>query len=254
VELTVSHRWDLTIGEARALQAQLASKVITHATFDPESVRTVAGVDVGFRDGVARAAVVVLSYPDLTPIDCAVAELEAAFPYVPGLLAFREGPAVLAAVKGLRVWPDLLLFDAQGIAHPARLGLASHLGVLFDWPSIGCAKSRLVGMGAEPPDIAGAWAPLNDGDQTIGAMVRSRRGCKPLYVSIGHRIDLATAIDWVQRCTRGHRLPETTRLAHRAAGGARIGIGSTVRGVAGQDETRAPRPGKSGTVRAHDAS
>jgi deoxyribonuclease V len=226
MRLAASHSWDLSIDEARALQARLAARVVAETTFDPAAVRSVAGVDVSFRDGMARAAVVVLNFPDLTPLDSARAEMPITFPYVPGLLTFREGPSVLAALEQLATWPDLFLFDGQGIAHPRRIGLAAHMGVLLDWPSIGCAKSRLVGSHNEPGDAVGDWVPFFDKGEVIGAVVRSRKGVKPLYVSIGHRVDLLTAINFVLRCTRRYRLPETTRYAHRLAGGAELDIGT----------------------------
>jgi deoxyribonuclease V len=224
MKLAISHPWDLSIEQARALQSQLATRVSAENGFDPGAVRTVAGVDVGFPGGRARAAVVVLSFPALEPLDCARAEMEVPFPYVPGLLTFREGPVVLAALEQLGTWPDLFLFDGQGIAHPLRVGLAAHLGVLLDWPSIGCAKSRLTGTHAEPGNDVGDWAPLVDGAETIGAVLRTRRGVRPVYVSVGHQVDLPTAIEFVLRCTRGYRLPETTRWAHKVAGGAELDI------------------------------
>lgn len=207
--------------EARAVQARLAGQVISRTTFSPAGLRTVAGVDVGFRDGRARAAVVVLSFPELEPVDSALAEAPVTFPYVPGLLAFREAPAVLRALETLETWPDLFLFDAQGVAHPRRMGLAAHLGVVLDWPSIGCAKSRLCGRAAEPGRAAGEWAPLLEGEETIGAVLRTAEGKRPVYVSVGHRVDLPTAVDLVRACcARGRRLPETTRRAHKMAGRA----------------------------------
>lgn len=224
MQLAISHRWDLPIAEATALQAQLADKVIMETAFCSAALRTVAGVDVGFRGKMARAAVVVLSFPELEPLESAVADVPVTFPYVPGLLAFREGPAVLAALDKLATWPDLLVFDAHGFAHPRRLGLAAHLSVILDTPGIGCAKSRLVGKHDAPANAPGAWAELCDGGQIIGAALRTRAGSKPVYVSIGHRVDLTTAIDLVLRCTRDHRLPETTRYAHRLAGEGRPGV------------------------------
>lgn len=221
----VSHRWDLSVEEARALQARLAAQVIAELTFDPAAIQTIAGIDVGFRGEIARAAVVVLRFPSLEPLDWACAEVPITFPYVPGLLAFREGPSVLAALERLSTWPDLLIFDAQGRAHPRRLGLASHLGVILDQPSIGCAKSRLIGVHDPPGDAAGDWAPLYDGEEMVGAVLRTRPGIQPIYVSIGHRVDLPTAIEFVLRCTRHHRLPETTRYAHQVAAGEELPIG-----------------------------
>jgi deoxyribonuclease V len=224
MNLSISHRWDLSPAEAKALQLELAERVIAETTFDPSEVQTVAGVDVSIRKGVARAAAVVLKLTDLKPVDCAVSEAPATFPYIPGLLTFREGPIVLRALERLTIWPDLLIFDGQGMAHPQRIGLAAHMGVILDHPSIGCAKSRLTGTHAEPGDEVGDWEPLTDDGEVIGAVVRSRAGVKPLYVSIGHRVDLVTAINLVLQCTRGYRLPETTRYAHRVAGGADLGL------------------------------
>jgi deoxyribonuclease V len=224
MELAFSHRWDIPVKEAKALQEQLAERVIMETTFDPAAMETVAGVDVGFGGGLARAAVIVLSLPDLAPVDCARCEEAVAFPYVPGFLAFREGPPVLGALSKLTVWPDVFVFDAHGLAHPRRMGLASHMGAILDQPTIGCAKSPLIGRYSEPGDSVGDWTPLRDQDETIGAVVRSRSGVKPVYVSIGHRVDLPTSVGIVLRCTKGYRLPETTRFAHKLAGGAELPI------------------------------
>jgi len=213
------HGWALSPAEARETQRRLAERVEREDRLDP--VHTVAGVDVGFEAGgsITRAAVVVLDFPSLVPLEEAVARVPTTFPYVPGLLSFREGPAVLAAVAQLRQRPDLMLYDGQGIAHPRRLGIASHLGLLLDIPSIGVAKSRLTGHHEEPRDAKGAWAPLWDKEEMIGAVLRSRQGVAPLYVSIGHRVCLETALHWVLACTPRFRLPETTRRAHKLASG-----------------------------------
>jgi deoxyribonuclease V len=167
---------------------------------------------------VARAAVVVLRYPDLAPVETALAESPVVFSYIPGLLAFREAPVILAACEKLATEPDLFIFDGQGIAHPRRLGIACHVGLFLDRPTIGCAKSRLCGEHGALPSPAGAWAPLTDGGEVIGAAVRTRAGVRPVYVSAGHRVDLETAIRYVIACCRGYRLPEPCRLAHQAAG------------------------------------
>lgn len=211
------HPWDLTPKEAMALQSRLAGDIVCRDDFGP--IARVAGVDVGFEDdgATARAAVAVLGFPSLQLDTSAIARMPTRFPYVPGLLSFREVPAVLAAMQQLDVLPDLLLCDGQGIAHPRRLGIASHLGLLLDIPAIGVAKTRLTGKHGEVPDERGAWVPLKDGGETIGAVLRSRRGAKPLYVSPGHRIGLASAIAWVMACLTRYRLPETTRWAHRLA-------------------------------------
>lgn len=224
MKLAICHRWDLSVEEARALQPQLAEKVVARTALDPSVVQTVAGVDVSFREDIARAAIVVLSYPGLELLDYVLGEATITFPYVPGLLTFREGPSVLDALEKLAVWPDLFMFDGHGVAHPRRIGLAAHMGVILDQPSIGCAKSRLTGTHDEPGNAPGDWVPLYDGDEIIGAVVRSRAKVKSLYVSVGHRVDLPTAIHFVLQCTRGYRLPETTRYAHKAASGTSLSI------------------------------
>ncbi len=204
---------NLSKREAFALQTALARRVQESPL--PAPPRTVGGVDVGFPNGKARAAVVVLTFPDLTLQQEATAESEIAYPYVPGLLAFREVPVILKALERLPTLPDVLICDGQGRAHPRRLGLASHLGVLLDHPTVGCAKSRLVGEHAPVPDERGAWVPLVDRGEVIGAVVRTRAGVKPVYVSVGHRITLPEAIELVLKCAPRYRLPEPIRLAHK---------------------------------------
>jgi deoxyribonuclease V len=222
----LTHPWDVPPAEAMAIQRDLQVRVVSQFTLD--EIHTVAGVDVSVQRGksgqdeMARAAVVVLSYPELEPLEQEVAEVPISFPYVPGFLAFREGPAVLAALAKLSVEPDLLIFDGQGLAHPRRFGIASHIGVLLDCPSIGCAKSLLCGSYNEPPTGAGTYTLLRDGGEVIGAVVRTRAGAQPVFVSIGHKIELETAVRYVLSCCRGYRLPEPTRLAHQVAGGVRI--------------------------------
>ncbi|MFQ5593802.1 MAG: deoxyribonuclease V [Anaerolineae bacterium] len=204
------------------IQRRLRDQVIAETSFD--NLKTVAGIDCGYKDGTARAAVVVLSYADLRPLDQAVAEVPVPFPYVPGLLSFREAPAVLEALGRLAVDPDLLILDGHGYAHPRRLGLACHVGVITGVPAIGCAKSRLIGEHAEPPGEAGNWVPLHDRGEVIGAVVRSRTNVSPIFVSVGHKTDLETAIRVVLDCCTKYRLPETTRYAHRVAGGHPLDI------------------------------
>ena len=212
--------WNLPPKEAIALQRELARRV--RRTGTPAPVRTIAGVDASYRDGIARAAIVVLRYPSLAMVASAVARRPVEYPYVPGLLTFREGPAVLDALAKLPITPDLFIFDGQGIAHPRRLGIASHICVLVDVPGIGCAKSRLCGEYVEPGEKKGSFSLLKDGEETIGAVVRTRTGVKPVFVSIGHRVDLPSAIHYVLACCTRYRLPEPTRLAHRLAGGASL--------------------------------
>ena len=216
------HPWDLTPGEAIALQMRLAPQVVLQGA--PTRVRSVAAADVAFVDrprsrqpGLARAAVVLLSYPELVVVEQRVAETPVAFPYVPGLLSFREIPALVQAFESLDASPDLLLVDGQGYAHPRRFGLACHLGLLLDIPTIGCAKSRLCGHHEPLPAALGSSVPLMDGDDLIGTVLRTRDGVAPVYVSPGHRIGLEAAAEWVLHLCRGHRIPEPLRLADRAS-------------------------------------
>ncbi len=218
MEIHPRHPWNLSAQAAIAIQQQLRAEVVTQDQFN--QVRYVAGVDVGFDNALARAAVAVLRFPGLQLEAYAIATVPTAFPYVPGLLSFREVPAVLAALGQLAVPPDLLLCDGQGIAHPRRFGIASHLGVLTGIPAVGVAKSRLVGQAEEPADARGAWTPLTDRGDTIGAVLRTRVGVKPLYVSVGHRVSLTSAVGFVMACVTRYRLPETTRWAHRLASGS----------------------------------
>lgn len=215
----VTHPWQVSIEEAKAIQLELAGEVITEDDFG--EVHTVAGVDVGFEDGnrMARAAVAVLSYPGLELIDQAVVRRPVEFPYVPGYLSFREIPAALQALERLGHQPDLILCDGQGRAHPRRFGLASHLGVYLDRPTIGVAKTRLIGEYREPGLQRGSQSPLFDGSEVIGAVLRTRTRVKPLFVSIGHRVSLPSAIDYTLSCCTRYKLPETTRWAHRLASG-----------------------------------
>ena len=204
------------------MQRELASQVSRKSTaINP---RFIAGVDISApnSEGLARAAAVVLNYPELEVIETQIAEDKPNFPYIPGLLSFRETPLVLAACEKLSANPDLLLVDGQGIAHPRRFGIASHIGLLLDMPTIGCAKSRLCGKHATVPAEAGAYAELVDNNEIIGVALRTRTDISPVYISIGHKIDLETAIHWIIKCCRGQRLPEPSRLAHLAASGKQL--------------------------------
>jgi len=217
VRAKLEHPWNLNPTQAIALQRQWRSRLSLVDRVDP--VRRVAGVDVGFEQdgGVTRAAVAVLSYPELALLETAVARRPTSFPYIPGLLSFRELPVVLDALAQLALTPELLLCDGQGIAHPRRLGIAAHLGLLLDHPTIGVGKTRLFGAHGPVPETPGAWTPLQDGDEIIGAVLRTRAGTQPLYISAGHHISLETAIRFVMGCCTRYRLPETTRWAHRLA-------------------------------------
>ena len=213
------HSWDVTPTEAVAIQRELAPLVQREGDLDPADVRFVAGVDVSFPVvGLTRAAVVLLSYPDLQVVETSVIDEPTRFPYVPGLLSFREAPAVLAACAALHGEPDLVVVDGQGIAHPRRLGIAAHLGLLLDRPPVGCGKSILVGRHAPLGEEVGATADLIDRGEVVGVALRTRAGVKPVYVSVGHRISLDVATRWVLALCRRYRLPEPQRMAHLAAG------------------------------------
>jgi deoxyribonuclease V len=178
----------------------------------------IAGIDVALPENQTRAAVVVDSYPELKPVETELAACPLTFPYVPGLLSFREAPAIVAALEKITCRPDLIIVDGHGITHPRRLGIASHIGLLLDLPTIGCAKSLLVGrhglVGPQPGD----WAPIEYQNEIVGAALRTRVGVSPVFVSTGHHIGLEAAVRWILACCRGYRLPEPQRQAHRAAG------------------------------------
>ncbi len=212
------HGWQMIPAQAMEIQRKLAAQVSRAGETTP---RFIAGVDISVdrEAGTGTGAVVVLRYPELDLVEAKVVSDRLDFPYIPGLLSFREAPLILAACENLSVTPDLIMVDGQGIAHPRRMGLASHLGLFLDTPTIGCAKSRLCGRHEVPGNEPGSYADLIDGDEVIGAALRTRAGVKPVYVSIGHRVSLPAAIHWVLACCRGYRLPEPTRLAHLAAGG-----------------------------------
>ena len=211
--LKMQYRWDLTPREAYALQTALARQVIRKAPSRPHKIKTVAGADTAYRQHRACAAVVVIRLGDLKTVEEVVAVQPVRFPYVPGLLSFREGPVILEALRRLKAAPDVLMFDAQGIAHPRRFGLACHIGLFTGIPAIGCAKTKLIGDYPEPPRTRGSTARLTDAGETIGAVVRTRTGVKPVFVSVGHRMDLETGIKIVLNSCKGYRLPEPLRKA-----------------------------------------
>jgi len=213
------HSWQISIAQALDLQRRLAAQVSKNN--EVSAPHFIAGVDIsaGKAQGMAIGAVVVLSYPELRVVETKIAQGKLEFPYIPGLLSLRESPLTLAACERLSITPDLILVDGQGVAHPRRFGLASHLGLFLDTPTIGCAKSRLCGSHEEPGIEPGSYAEVVDRGEVVGVALRTKLDVKPIYVSIGHKVDLQTAIYWVLKCCRGYRLPEPTRLAHLAAGG-----------------------------------
>jgi deoxyribonuclease V len=217
------HPWVLDPDEAIFLQSRLRERLVL--TWDRRPVTSVGGVDVGFAGDQACAAIVVLRYPEMTPLSTVTAVGALAFPYIPGLLAFREGPVILAAWERLPFKPDLLMFDGQGIAHPRGLGIASQMGLWLEMPAIGVAKSRLYGRHTEVGPRFGNQSELqdeHDPGRIIGAVVRTREKSKPLYISPGHLIDLENAVRFVQACCHGHRLPEPSRWAHKISIGGSL--------------------------------
>lgn len=224
MKLRRMRHWDLTPAEAVALQRKLAPQVV--AAGDPGGVRLVAAADVafpggtrGWAGGIARAAVVLMSYPEFAIVEQHVVESPVTFPYIPGLLSFREIPALALAFERLRKAPDLLVVDGHGVAHPRRFGIASFLGLLAGIPTIGCAKSRLCGEAAEPGVARGSMSELVDRGDLIGLVVRTKDGVKPLYASVGHMIGLREAAEWVLRLAPTHRLTEPVRLADQLSKG-----------------------------------
>lgn len=214
--------WPRDLARARAVQDDLAGRVEARDRFG--EVRVVAGADVSYIPArqTSFACVVLLEYPSLGLLEHACAARPTDFPYVPGFLSFREIPVIVAALDKLSRPPDLVLCDGQGIAHPRRLGLASHLGALLDLPSVGVAKSRLVGRYAEPEDRRGDWSPLLERGEIVGAVLRTRPKVSPVFVSPGHRVGLESAIAFTLACTPRYRLPETTRQAHNQAAEAKF--------------------------------
>lgn len=214
----IPHRWDLTPSEAIQLQKQLARQVDTQTPIDIDALDLVGGVDVSVKGNISRAAIVVLTFPGLELVEAVTAQMPTPFPYISGLLSFREGAVILAARARLSHAPGAYLFDGQGIAHPRRIGIASHIGLWWDAPTVGCAKTRLRGRHDEPGVKRGAYAPLIDSGDLIGVALRTRTGVKPVFVSPGHRATVDSARELVLRCTTRYRLPEPIRAAHNTAG------------------------------------
>lgn len=211
------HDWNITPQAAIALQKELAPQLID-AALDLTTIRYVAGVDVSVKNNVSQAAVVVATFPDLNPIETVRAQLPTTFPYIPGLLTFREGHVLENAFAQLQTEPDVFIFDGMGRIHPRRMGIAAHMGLWLDKPTIGCGKTHFIGTFVEPEASAGSYSPLMDKDEQIGVVLRTRTGIKPVYISPGHRTDIASAIALTLACITRYRLPEPIRYAHNAAG------------------------------------
>jgi deoxyribonuclease V len=212
------HDWNVTPHQAITLQKQLVSEVIYDRPLDLSQIRLVAGVDVSVKENISHAAVVVLTFPGLQVVETVYGQMPTPFPYIPGLLSFREGPVLEEAFLKLQNEPDVFIFDGMGRAHPRRIGIATHMGLWLQKPTIGCGKTHFVGAYVEPPDVRGGYSPLVDHGEVIGAILRTRAGVKPVYISVGHLADLQTSLDLVIQCTGKYRLPEPIRAAHNAAG------------------------------------
>ena len=213
LQLHHNHTWDLTPKKAIQLQQKLNQEIVFQPL--PEKIERVGGLDVRYQNGQARAAAVVFDFATMKVVEQAVVEIEMGFPYIPGLFSFREVPPLLAAIECLGEMPEVWLCDGQGIAHPRRFGLACHLGVLLDLPTVGCAKSILIGSHPPLPAERGNVSQMSENGEVIGAALRTRNHVRPVYVSVGHRADLDSATKLVLSCGRGMRLPEPLRLAHR---------------------------------------
>lgn len=216
MEPIITHDWDISEAEAIKLQKKLSSKVIKNDHLAP--VKLIAGVDVAYAKESNKlvAAVIILDADTLEIIETVIAEDKAQFPYIPGLFSFRELPPLIKAFAKLKNTPDLVVCDGQGIAHHRRFGLASHLGVIFDLPTIGCGKTRLLGQHKEPGATRGEISPLVDNGEVIGNVLRTQKNINPIYVSIGHRVSLKTACEYILKLSPKYRLPETTRQADKA--------------------------------------
>lgn len=216
------HEWNVTAADAIAIQRQLANQLIDRP-IEIDKIKYIAGVDVSVKpdaNGIAQsqAAIVILDYPALTVVETALAQIPTPFPYIPGLLTFREAPAILLALEKLTITPDVFIFDGMGRIHPRRIGIAAHMGLWLDKPTIGCGKTFFLGQYTEPDQARGAWSPLTDKGQLIGAVLRTRPNVKPVYISAGHLADLPSSLELVLNCTTKYRLPDPIRAAHNAAG------------------------------------
>lgn len=210
------HDWNLSPQEAIALQKELASQLVD-APIDVTQIRYVAGVDVSVKNNVSQAAVVIATYPDLQPVETVRVQQPTTYPYIPGLLTFREGPVLEKAFKQLQIEPDIFIFDGMGRIHPRRMGIAAHMGLWLDKPTIGCGKTHFIGTFAEPDAAAGSYSSLMDKGEQIGVVLRTRAGVKPVYISPGHRADILGAVALTLACTTKYRLPQPIRYAHNAA-------------------------------------
>jgi len=212
------HEWDLSPQEAIALQKNLADQLLDDTPLDLAAIRSVAGVDVSVKNDVSQAAVVVASYPELEPIEVVRAQLPISYPYIPGLLTFREGPVLEAAFLKLKHVPDVFIFDGMGQIHPRRMGIAAHMGLWLQRPTIGCGKTHFLGEYKPPATEKGSISELLYKGRQLGVVLRTRTNVKPVYISVGHLANLETAVQFIMSVTPKYRLPEPIRMAHNAAG------------------------------------
>jgi deoxyribonuclease V len=218
MKLETLHQWNITPAEAIELQKNLAEQIIYDRPLDIKAIQFVAGVDVSVKDEQSRAAVVVLSFPQLEVVEYVTATMPTPFPYVPGLLTFREGPVLVQAFEKLQQVPDVFIFDGMGRIHPRKIGIASHMGLWLKKPTIGCGKTHFLGTYDEPDVQQGAYSNLTHKGELLGVVLRTRANVKPVYISPGHLIDLKTSVDLTLACTPKYRLPEPIRQAHHTAG------------------------------------
>ena len=221
MEIQRLHDWDLSPKEAIALQKKLAPQLVGDSPIDLKSINTVAGVDVSVKGGLTCACVVVLSYPDLELIETVCARQPTSYPYIPGLLTFREGPALESVFRKMQNEPDVFIFDGMGQMHPRRMGIAAHLGLWLGRPTMGCGKRHFIGEYQQPGNETGCLSTVTYQGQRVGVVLRTRPNVKPIYVSVGHMADIESGVQLVLSCTPKFRLPLPIRLAHRAASEAR---------------------------------
>lgn len=212
------HDWNLTPKDAIALQKQLADQVISNTPLDLEAINLIAGVDVSVKNNISQSAVVVLTYPELRLIETVRYQKPTQYPYIPGLLTFREGPVLEHAFSQLKNTPDVFIFDGMGQIHPRKMGIASHLGLWLDKPTIGCGKTHFIGDYDLPASNKGSYTPLMYQGEQLGVVLRTRQNVKPVYISVGHRADIESAIKLILSVTPKYKLPEPIRLAHHSAG------------------------------------
>ncbi len=217
MKIEALHDWDLSPKTAIKLQNELAPQLISDTPLELGRIKLVAGVDVSVKQGISRAAVVVMRYPDLETIEVVRAQGETSYPYIPGLLAFREGLLLVSALRRMQREPDVFIFDGMGQIHPRRMGIAAHLGLWLGRPTVGCGKTHFIGEYQEPAREKGSRRPLMHKGEQLGVVLRTRANVKPVYVSVGHLADLESAVDLVLTCTTRFRLPQPIREAHNAA-------------------------------------